>query len=113
MMTSTRTETDTFGPIEVASDRLLGRPGTSVQPRQFQDRLGEAAAQPVDPGPGHRQAGRRPQANMELQAAWIPQIGNAAIIAAAQEVIDGKLDAHFPLVGLADRFGHPVQHERQ
>ena len=35
------------------------------------------------------------------------------IVAAAQEVIDGKLDDHFPLVGLADRLGHPVEHERQ
>ena len=36
-----------------------------------------------------------------------------AIVAAAQEVIDGKLDDHFPLVGLADRFGHAIEHECQ
>ena len=36
-----------------------------------------------------------------------------AIVAAAQEVIEGKLDESFPAGGVADRLGHPVQHERQ
>ena len=42
-MAKTRTETDTFGPIEVACRPLLGRAGAAFA-RQFQDRLGEAAA---------------------------------------------------------------------
>jgi fumarate hydratase class II len=91
-MTSTRTETDTFGPIEVASDaywgaqaeRSLGnfKIGWEKQPRPVVRALGivkRAAA----------------EANMQL-GRLDPKIGEA-IIAAAQEVIDGKLDAHFPL----------------
>ncbi|OXE35070.1 MAG: fumarate hydratase, class II [Phenylobacterium zucineum] len=91
-MTATRTESDTFGPIEVASDvywgaqaeRSLGnfKIGWEKQPQPVIRALGivkRAAA----------------EANMAL-GRLDPKIG-AAIIAAAQEVIDGKLDAHFPL----------------
>jgi fumarate hydratase class II len=92
-MTVTRTETDTFGPIEVdtavywgaQSQRSLGnfKIGWERQPASVIRALGvvkRAAA----------------EANMEL-GKLDPAIG-AAIVAAAQEVIDGKLDAHFPLV---------------
>ncbi|CAN7358464.1 class II fumarate hydratase [Pararhizobium sp. LjRoot235] len=92
-MTSTRTETDTFGPIEVASDRYWGaqaqrslgnfKIGWEKQPLAIVRALGIV-----------KQAAAR--ANMELQG-LDPTIGNA-IINAAQEVIDGKLDDHFPLV---------------
>jgi fumarate hydratase, class II len=92
-MTSTRTETDTFGPIEVASDRYWGaqaqrslgnfKIGWEKQPLAIVRALGIV-----------KQAAAR--ANMELQG-LDPKIGNA-IIHAAQEVIDGKLDDHFPLV---------------
>ena len=41
-----------------------------------------------------------------------PAVGEA-VVAAAQEVIDGRLDDHFPPGGLADGLGHPVEHERQ
>jgi fumarate hydratase class II len=92
-MTATRTETDTFGPIEVAtnvywgaqSQRSIGnfKIGWERQPKPIIRALGivkRAAA----------------EANMEL-GKLDPKIG-AAIVAAAQEVIDGKLDDHFPLV---------------
>ena len=92
-MTATRTETDTFGPIEVAADRYWGaqsqrsignfKIGWEKQPRPVVRALGivkRAAA----------------EANMEL-GRLDPKIG-AAIVVAAQEVIDGKLDDHFPLV---------------
>ncbi|WP_223215725.1 class II fumarate hydratase [Rhizobium herbae] len=92
-MTSTRTETDTFGPIEVASDRYWGaqaqrslgnfKIGWERQPLSIVRALGIV-----------KQAAAR--ANMELQG-LDPTIGNA-IIEAAQEVIDGKLNDHFPLV---------------
>ena len=91
-MTATRTETDTFGPIEVASDVYWGaqaqrsiqnfKIGWEKQPKPVVRALGivkRAAA----------------EANIEL-GRLDPAIG-AAIIAAAQEVIDGKLDDHFPL----------------
>ena len=92
-MTATRTESDTFGPIEVATDvywgaqsqRSIGnfKIGWERQPRPIVRALGvvkRAAA----------------EANMEL-GRLDPTIGKA-IVAAAQEVIDGKLDDHFPLV---------------
>ncbi len=92
-MGATRTETDTFGPIEVASDRYWGaqsqrsignfKIGWEKQPRPVIRALGivkRAAA----------------EANMEL-GRLDPELARY-IIAAAQEVIDGKLDDHFPLV---------------
>ncbi len=92
-MPSTRVETDTFGPIDVASDRYWGaqsqrsignfKIGWEKQPKSVIRALGiikRAAA----------------EANMEL-GRLDPAIGEA-IIVAAQEVIDGKLDDHFPLV---------------
>ena len=104
----TRTETDTFGPIEVAADRYWGaqaqrslgnfKIGWEKQPLSVVRALGivkRAAA----------------EANMEL-GRLDPTIGKA-IIDAAQEVIDGKLNDHFPAGRLADRFGHAVEHERQ
>ncbi len=88
----TRIETDTFGPIDVASDRYWGaqaqrslgnfKIGVEKQPLPVVRALGvvkRAAA----------------EANMAL-GRLDPAIG-AVIVAAAQEVIDGKLDAHFPL----------------
>ena len=90
---TTRTETDTFGPIEVAADRYWGaqaqrslgnfRIGWEKQPLPIVKALGvvkRAAA----------------ETNTEL-GRLDPKLGKA-IVAAAQEVIDGKLDGHFPLV---------------
>ena len=51
------------------------------------------------------------RANMEL-GQLDPALGKA-IVEAAQEVIDGKLNDHFPLRRLADRLRHAVEHERQ
>ncbi|MFN3482092.1 class II fumarate hydratase [Rhabdaerophilum calidifontis] len=90
---ATRTETDTFGPIEVDSnvywgaqaERSLGnfKIGWEKQPAPVIHALGivkRAAA----------------EANIAL-GKLDPTLG-AVIIKAAQEVIEGKLDAHFPLV---------------
>ncbi|MGO4564691.1 class II fumarate hydratase [Rhizobium sp. 2YAF20] len=92
-MTSTRTETDTFGPIEVASDRYWGaqaerslgnfKIGWEKQPLSIVRALGIV-----------KQAAAR--ANVEL-GHLDPELGKV-IAAAAQEVIDGKLNDHFPLV---------------
>ncbi|MGV0909906.1 class II fumarate hydratase [Martelella sp. FOR1707] len=92
-MTATRTETDTFGPIEVAADRYWGaqaqrslgnfKIGWEKQPLSVVRALGIV-----------KQAAAR--ANMALDR--LPaEMGNA-IVEAAQEVIDGKLNDHFPLV---------------
>ncbi|MBZ5758255.1 MULTISPECIES: class II fumarate hydratase [Rhizobium] len=92
-MTSTRKETDTFGAIDVASDRYWGaqaqrslgnfKIGWEKQPMSIVRALGIV-----------KQAAAR--ANMEL-GGLDADLGKV-IVAAAQEVIDGKLDAHFPLV---------------
>jgi fumarate hydratase class II len=92
-MTATRTETDTFGPIEVPSDRYWGA--------QSQRSLGNfKIGGERQPTPIIRALGvvkrAAAEANMEL-GRLDPTIGNA-IVQAAQEVIDGKLDDHFPLV---------------
>jgi fumarate hydratase class II len=91
-MTSTRTETDTFGPIEVDDSRLWGaqaerslgnfKIGWEKQPLSIVRALGivKRAAAETNIGLGRLD----------------PALGKV-IIEAAQEVIDGKLDAHFPL----------------
>jgi len=90
---STRTETDSFGPLEVPGDKYWGAQtqrsimnfpiGWERQPIAIVRALGvikRAAA----------------QANMALDN-LDPKIG-AAVVEAAGEVIDGKLDDNFPLV---------------
>ena len=88
-----RAETDTFGAIEVPGDKYWGaqaqrslgnfRIGWERQPKSIIRALGivKRAAAEVNMGLGRLD----------------PKIGQA-IVAAAQEVIDGKLDDHFPLV---------------
>ena len=93
-MTKTRTETDTFGPIEVDATPLLGRAGAALA-RQLQDRLGEAARSRSSARSASSSA-PRPKPTWR-SASSIAKLGET-IIKAAQEVIDGKLDDHFPLV---------------
>jgi fumarate hydratase class II len=88
-----RAETDTFGAIEVAADKYWGaqaqrslgnfKIGWEKQPLSIVRALGivKRASAEVNMGLGRLD----------------PQLGKA-IVAAAQEVIDGRLDEHFPLV---------------
>jgi fumarate hydratase class II len=91
-MTKTRTETDSFGPIEVLADKYWGA--------QAQRSLGNfKIGWEKQPKPIIRALGiiKRAAAETNLELGKIdPKLANA-IIAAAQEVIDGKLDEHFPL----------------
>jgi fumarate hydratase, class II len=92
-MAGTRTETDTFGPIEVASDKYWGA--------QAQRSLGNfKIGWEKQPIPIVRALGivkrAAAEANMAL-GRLDPKIGET-IVKAAQEVIEGKLDDHFPLV---------------
>ncbi|MEM8659188.1 MAG: lyase family protein, partial [Pseudomonadota bacterium] len=92
-MTATRTETDSFGPLEVPSDKYWGAQtqrslknfpiGWERQPVAIVRALGvikQACA----------------QANVDL-GKLDPDLGGA-MQAAASEVVAGKLDDHFPLV---------------
>src|ERR1700722_7462560 len=90
----TRTETDSFGPIEVPADRYWGaqtersrnnfRIGDGRMPRPLIKALAivkRAAA----------------EANLELKS--LDARRAKAIVQAAQDIIDGKLDDEFPLSG--------------
>ncbi len=87
-----RTETDTFGPIDVEADKYWG---AQAQRSLGNFKIGEEKM----PKPLVRALGivkrAAAEANMEL-GRLDPGLGDA-IVAAAQEVIDGKLDGHFPL----------------
>ena len=88
-----RTESDTFGPIEVAADRYWGaqtqrsienfRIGTERMPRPLIRALGIV---------------KRAAAEVNLSLKLIDAKRAGAIVRAAQEVIDARLDDHFPLV---------------
>ena len=92
-MTNTRTETDSFGPLEVPSDKYWGAQtqrslmnfpiGWEKQPIAIVRALGV-----IKKGCA--------QANISLKK-LDPEVGDK-IIQAASEVIDGTLDDHFPLV---------------
>jgi len=89
---STRTETDTFGPIQVESDKYWG----AQAQRSLQNfKIGEEKM----PAPIVRALGivkrAAAEANMEL-GQLKPEVGET-VVKAAQEVIEGKLNAHFPL----------------
>jgi len=88
-----RTESDTFGMVEVAADKYWGaqaqrslgnfKIGWEKQPKSIVRGLGIV---------------KRASAEVNMDLGRLdPQLGKA-IVAAAQEVIDGKLDEHFPLV---------------
>jgi fumarate hydratase class II len=92
-MTATRTETDSFGPLEVPSDKYWGAQtqrsiinfpiGWEKQPIAIVRALGVI---------------KKACALVNIDQGDIdPKLGTA-IADAAQEVIDGKFDAHFPLV---------------
>ncbi|MBL8847190.1 MAG: class II fumarate hydratase [Hyphomicrobium zavarzinii] len=88
-----RVETDTFGEIEVPADKYWGA--------QAQRSLGNfKIGWEKQPAPVIRALGIVKQAAAETNMALgklDEQIGGV-IVKAAQEVIEGKLDAHFPLV---------------
>ena len=87
-----RTESDSMGPIAVPADRYWGAQtqrsllhfniGHDVMPREMIRALGIL---------------KRATAEANLELGKLPEEQARLIIAAAQEVIDGKLDDHFPL----------------
>jgi fumarate hydratase class II len=92
-MKKTRTETDTFGPIEVAADRYWGA--------QAQRSLGNfKIGWERQPAPIVRALGiiKRAAAETNMALGKLDKKLGDAIVKAAQDVIEGKLDDHFPLV---------------
>src|SRR5215207_8870848 len=90
---STRSETDGFGPIDVAADRYWGAQ-TERSRQNFkigQDRMPIAIVHAL----GIVKLASA-QTNRELGLLDARRTG--AIVRAAREVIEGKLDDHFPLV---------------
>src|SRR5210317_345153 len=93
LMTQTRTESDSFGPLEVPTDRYWGAQtqrslmnfpiGWEKQPVAIVRALGVI---------------KRACAEANKASGKLPANLADAMITAAQEVIDGKLDDHFPLV---------------
>jgi len=91
--TSTRTETDSFGPIEVAADRYWGAQ-TERSRQNFrigQDRMPIAIVHALG-------IVKLAAAETNRDLGLLDRRRAAAIIRAAREVIEGKLDDHFPLV---------------
>lgn len=91
-MTKTRTETDSFGPIEVPADRYWG---AQAERSRNNFKIGWEK----QPAPIVRALGIVKRAAAETNMALgklDPKLGEA-IAKAAQEVIEGKLDDHFPL----------------
>jgi fumarate hydratase class II len=91
-MTAVRTETDSFGPIEVPADRYWG----AQTQRSLQNfRIGWEK----QPAPIVRALGviKRAAAETNMALGKLDPMLGAAIVEAATEVMEGKLDAHFPL----------------
>ena len=92
-MKKTRTETDTFGPIEVDASRYWGaqaqrslgnfKIGWEKQPASIVRALGVV---------------KRAAAEVNMDLGKLDKTLGDTIVKAAQEVIEGKLDEHFPLV---------------
>ncbi len=90
---STRTETDSFGPIDVAADRYWGAQ-TERSRRNFrigQDRMPMSVVRALA-------MVKLASAETNRELGLLDQRRARAIVRAAREVIDGKLDDHFPLV---------------
>ena len=90
---ATRTETDTFGPIEVDATRYWGA--------QAQRSLGNfKIGTERQPKPVIRALGivKRAAAETNMALGRLERSVGETIVKAAQEVIEGKLDDHFPLV---------------
>ena len=88
-----RTETDSFGPIEVPADRYWGAQ-TERSRRNFP--IGEEL---MPLAVIHALAlVKRVAAEVNHQLGLLDERRMAAIVAAAEEIVSGKLDGHFPLV---------------
>jgi len=90
---ATRTETDSFGPIEVPANRYWG---AQTQRSRDNFRIGtERMPQPLIRALGLIKC---VAAEVNLELGQLDARRARAIVQAAREVIDGRLDDHFPLM---------------
>ncbi len=89
----TRTESDAFGPLEIPADKLWG---AQTQRSLHNFRIG-SERMPIEIV---RALGliKRAAAEVNRDLGSLDRRRAGAIIAAAQDIADGKLDAHFPLL---------------
>ena len=107
-MTTTRTETDSFGPLEVPSDRYWGAQ-TARSLMNF--RIGtETMPVPLDPRLRHHQAGGGADQQGPRQARAAPRRRHRRGGAGGDR---RQARRQLPARRLADRLRHPDQHERQ
>lgn len=92
-MTKTRSETDTFGAIDVDATRYWG---AQAERSRNNFKIGWEK----QPAPVIRALGivKRAAAETNMALGRLDPIIGQAIVAAANEVLEGKLDEHFPLV---------------
>ncbi len=93
MAMKTRTETDSFGPIEVPADRYWG---AQTERSRHNFRIGEGRM----PRPLIKALAivKRAAAETNRELGSLDARRTKAIMEAAEEIIDGKLDDQFPLV---------------
>ncbi len=95
-MAATRIESDSFGPIEVPADRLYG--AQTQRSRQNFKIGGHHFSRPMIRALGVVKKSAA-LANIELgELAMLDKKQHKALLQAADEVIEGKWDEHFPLV---------------
>jgi fumarate hydratase class II len=92
-MTNTRRETDSFGAIDVPADRYWG--AQTERSRENFRIGGERQPRPVIRALA---IVKRAAAETNMELGTLDARRGKAIVKAAQEAIDGKLDDHFPLV---------------
>ena len=94
-MTKTRTETDTFGRIEVDATRYWG-----AQSQRSSVISRSAGRSNPSRSSGALGIVKRAAAETNMALGRLDKTIGETIVKAAEEVIDGKLDDHFPLVVL-------------
>ena len=91
-MTKTRTETDSFGPLQVPEDKYFGA-------QSARSLINFPIGEETMPAPMIRALGiiKRSAALTNMELGSLDKKRGKAIVKAATEVAEGKLDGHFPL----------------
>ena len=110
-MTEFRTETDSIGAIDVDDSRYWG---AQTERSLHHFAIGDAAADRMPMEVIRAQAIlKKAAAIANRESGHLDAEIAALIVDAADEVIEGKLDESLPALRVADRLGHPDEHERE